>query len=164
MKQEELNHPNSALSNISFQQKSTALSLVITIGATVYYAVNMWPMHAPTLNNNAMPGGFGTLVIGTVAVIILAQIVLQSALALWAGGASAATAYEKMASLKATRNAYALLSVGVFTVIGSVFVAEPTLFYTVNIAILSFALAEIVNDASRLYYGWRQVGSEEFGN
>lgn len=163
MKQEALNHPNNDLSNISFQQKSTALSLVITIGATVYYVVNMWPMRALTLGNNAMPDGFGTLMIGTVALIIIAQIVLQSALAIWAGGASnvtqAATAHEKSAALKATRNAYALLTVGMFIVIWSVFVAELTPFYTANFAILSVALAGIVQDASRLFYGWREVGS-----
>ena len=160
MKQEALNHPNNDLNNVSFQQKSTALSLVITIGATVYYIVNMWPMRTLSLDNNAMPDGFGTLVIGTVGLIIIAQIVLQSALAIWAGAAPAATAYEKLAALKATRNACILLTVGVFIVIGSVFVAELTPFYTANFAILSFALAEIVKDASLLFYGRSQIGSK----
>ncbi|MEM7133702.1 MAG: hypothetical protein AAF702_45830 [Chloroflexota bacterium] len=158
MRQEVLNHPHNDLSNISFQQKSTALSLVITIGATVYYIVNMWPMRALTLDNNAMPDGFGTLVIGTVALIIIAQIVLQSALAIQTGTAPATTAHEKSAALKATRNAYNVLTAGIFFVIGSVFVAELALFYTANLAILSFALSEIVKDVSRLFYGRSQIG------
>ncbi|MEZ4711256.1 MAG: hypothetical protein R3A44_28920 [Caldilineaceae bacterium] len=155
MKQKALNHPNNDLSSISFQQKSTALSLVITIGATVYYIANMWPMRPSILDNDAMPDGFGTLVIGTVALIIIAQIVLQSALAIWAGAAPAATAHEKLAALKATRNAYSLLTVGIFIVFGSVFFAELAPFYTANLAILSFAFAEIVKDASQLFYKGR---------
>jgi hypothetical protein len=164
MKQETLNRSNIPLSHISFQQKSTALSLVITGSVTVYYIRGAWPMHKMALANNTLPDGFGTLVISTVALIIIAQIALQTMLAIWAGGASgatqSATAHEKSAGLKATRNAYAVLIIGIFAVISSLFSEVLTLFYTANFAIISFALAEIVKDASLLFYGRREVGSK----
>ena len=46
MKQEITNRTGNDLNNISFQQKSTGLSLVITSSATLYFVARAWPMRA----------------------------------------------------------------------------------------------------------------------
>lgn len=155
MKQETINRPPSNTFHATFQQKSTGLSLVITSSAALYYIANMWPMRSIALTNDVIPAGFGNLVLSTVALIIVAQIVLQIVLVVGAGSAPAATAHEQAATLKAKRNAYAVLIAGVLAAVGSVFLEELTPFCTANIAILSFALAEIVRLASQLIYGRR---------
>lgn len=139
----------------TFQQKSAGLSLVIINSATIYYFVNMWQMRPIALANDVIPEGYGSLVLTTVAIIILAEIVLHIVLAIGAigaGSAPAATAHEKTAVLKATRNAYGVLAFGMMAAIGSVFLEELTPFYTANLAILGFAFAEIVRLASQLFY------------
>ncbi|RME97655.1 MAG: hypothetical protein D6768_19155 [Chloroflexi bacterium] len=153
MTQKVLKIPENTVSNISFQQKSTALSLVITAGAAAYYFANMWPMRPIALENNIIPNGFGSLILGTAGLIIVTQIVLQIVLVIGAGAAPAATTDEKIATLKASRNAYAVLAVGIFAAVGTVFLDELTPFCTANLAILSFLLAEIVKSASQLFYG-----------
>ena len=153
--QEVVNHPENTLSSISFQQKSTALSLIITGSATAYYFANMWPMRSVALANDVIPAGFGSLVLNTVILIILAQIALQIVLVFGSGVAAAPTEHEKTAVLKAKRNAYGVLTFGVFAAIGSVFLEELTPFCTANLAILGFALAEIVKYVSQLFYARR---------
>ncbi|MEZ4592026.1 MAG: hypothetical protein R3D55_12925 [Chloroflexota bacterium] len=152
MNQQALNQPKNDLSNISFQQKSTALSLIITGSATAYYFANMWPMRPIALANDIIPAGYGSLVLNTITLIILAQIVLQIVLVFGSGVAAAPTEHEKTAALKAKRNAYGVLTFGIFAAIGSVFLEELTPFCTANLAILGFALAEMVKYASLLFY------------
>ncbi len=153
--QEIMNQPDNALSNISFQQKSTALSLVITSSATTYYFANMWPMRPVALANDIIPAGYGSLVLNTITLIVLAQIVLQIVLVFGSGVAAAPTEQEKVATLKAKRNAYGVLTFGIFAAIGSVFLEELTPFCTANLAILGFSLAEMVKYASQLIYARR---------
>ncbi len=151
MTQETIKHTKNTV-NATFQQKSAGLSLVIISSATIYYFVNMWPMRPIALANDVIPEGYGSLVLTTVAIIILAEIILQIVLAIGAGTTQATTAHEKTAVLKATRNAYAVLAFGVMAAIGSVFLQELTPFCTANLAILGFAFAEIVKFASQLFY------------
>ncbi len=152
MTEETMKHPSNTL-NVSWQQKSTALSLIVTSSAAIYYFVNMWPMRPTALANDVIPEGYGSLVLSTVLIIIAAQIVLQIVLAVGAGATPAASAQEKTAALKAKRNAYGVLTVGILAAIGTVFLEELTPFCTANVAILSFAAAEIVRFASQLVYG-----------
>ncbi len=112
MKQQALNQPKNELSNISFQQKSTALSLIITGSATAYYIANMWPMRPIALANDIIPAGFGSLLLTTMGLIIVAEIILQIVLVFGAGSAPEALAHEKQAALKARRNAYGVLVFG----------------------------------------------------
>jgi hypothetical protein len=154
MKQETLNRPDNALNNISFQQKSAALSLIITSSATVYYFANMWPMRPIALENDIIPAGYGNLLLTTLFLIIVAEIILQIVLVIGAGSAPAA-AHEKNAALKARRNAYGVLAFGALAAIGSVFLEELTPFCTANLAFLGLAFAEIVKFASQLFYARR---------
>jgi hypothetical protein len=139
-------------SNISFHQKSTGLSLVVIGGAAIYYFANMWPMRPIALANDAIPTGYGNLVLSTLTLIILTQIVLQTVLAIGAGSTSVAATHQKAAMHKASRNAYAVLTLGIFVAIGSVFLEELTPFCTANLVILGFLAAEIVKFASQLFY------------
>ena len=153
MKQETMNNANPSNTNFAtFQQKSTALSLIITSSATLYYFANMWPMRPLALASDVLPAGYGSLVLSTIALIIGAQIVLQIVLAVGSGNAPTATQHEKLASLKAKRLAYGVLTLGMFVAIGSVFLEELTPFCTANLAILSFAIAEVVRLAAQLFY------------
>ncbi|MCA9931145.1 MAG: hypothetical protein KC419_21820, partial [Anaerolineales bacterium] len=152
MKQETFNHPQNALSNVSFQQKSTALSLIITGSATAYYFANMWPMRPIALANDIIPAGYGNLLLNTIGLIVLAEIILQIVLVFGAGSASTAVAHEKQAALKARRNAYGVLAFGALAAIGSVFLEELTPFCTANLAFLGLAFAEVVKFASQLVY------------
>lgn len=152
MKQESLNQTDDPLSNISFHQKSTALSLIITSSATAYYIANMWRMGHIALANDSLPAGYGSLLLTTMFLIVIAEIILQIVLVIGSGSASEATAHEKMAGLKARRNAYGVLAFGVMATIGSVFLEGLTPFFTANLAILGFAFAEIVRFASQLFY------------
>lgn len=152
MKQQALNQPKNDLSNVSFQQKSTALSLIITGSATAYYFANMWPMRPIALANDIIPAGYGGLLLTTMGLIILAEIILQIVLVFGAGSAPAAGVHEKQAALKARRNAYGVLAFGALAAIGSVFLEELTPFCTANLAFLGLAFAEIVKFASQLFY------------
>ncbi|MCB1718831.1 MAG: hypothetical protein KDK05_27165 [Candidatus Competibacteraceae bacterium] len=152
MTQETLNHPENTLNNMSFQQKSTVLSLVITGSATAYYIANMWPMRPIALANDIIPAGYGSLLLTTISLIVLAEIILQIVLVFGAGSAPTAVAHEKQAALQARRNAYGVLAFGALAAIGSVFLEELTPFCTANLAFLGLAFAEVVKFASQLFY------------
>lgn len=153
MKQESIHPPNSNAFNASFQLKSAGLSLVITSSAALYFIARVWPMRSAALTTGNLPAGYGNLVLITLALIIIAQIVLQTVLAIGAGSAETATATEQMVALKARRNAYFVLAASMVTVIASIFIETLSLFDTANLAILGLALAEIVQIVSQLLYG-----------
>jgi len=153
--QETMNQSEKALRTISFQQKSTILSLIITGSATAYYIANMWPMRPIALANDIIPAGYGSLLLTTMGLIILAEISLQIVLVFGAGSAPEALAHEKQAALKARRNAYGVLAFGALAAIGSVFLDELTPFCTANLAFLGLAFAEIMKFASQLFYARR---------
>ena len=97
---------------------------MITIGATIYYFVNMWPMQPIAVADNIIPAGYDNLVLNTVKLFILSQVMQYILLAISSGSAVAATAHEKMAALKATRNAYGMLTFGLLAAVASFFWGE----------------------------------------
>ena len=153
--QDFINQPENVLNKLSFQQKSTALSLIITGSATAYYIANMWPMRPIALANDIIPAGYGSLLLTTIGLIVIAEIILQIVRGFGAGSAPAALAHERQAALKARRNAYGVLAFGALAAIGSVFLEELTPFCTANLAFLGLALAENVKFASQLFYARR---------
>lgn len=138
--------------DISFHQKSTGLSLVITTSTTAYYIANMWPMRPIALATDTIPAGFGSLLLSSVLTIIIAQIVLQIVLTIGSGSAPEATAHERRAEQKAQSHAFYVLVVGVLAAVGTIFFDELTVFYTANIAIVSLFFAEIVKLSLQLVY------------
>ena len=155
MKQEIMNRSDHGLSNISFQQKSTGLSLVITSSATFYFIAKAWPMRPAAVVSDTIPAGYGGLVLTTLILLIVAQIVLQAVLAIGQGTIESVSEVAQTAALKAKRNAYFVLVVGMLTAVGSIFAETLTPFDTANLVILGLALAEIVHAASQLFYARR---------
>ena len=152
MTQELLNRSNQDMTQMSFQQKSTLLSLVITISAALYYFVNAWQLQPDSEAIGMIPDSFGSLVLNTAVVITLTQIVLQIVLAFGSGSAPAKTAHEVQASLKSQRNAYFVLALTLFLGIAS-FWGDTIPFHSVELLIIGFVLSEIVKLASQLFYG-----------
>jgi len=154
MSQEILNRSNQDMTQMSFQQTSTLLSLIITIGTALYYFVNAWQMQPDSEAIGMIPESYGSLVLNTAVIITLAQIVLQIVLAFGSGSAPAKTAHEVQASLKSQRNAYFVLAFTLFLGITS-FWGDTILFHSVELLIIGFVLSEIVKLASQLFYGRR---------
>ncbi|MCB9111656.1 MAG: hypothetical protein H6634_10450 [Anaerolineales bacterium] len=155
MAQETLSRNTGLAFRSSFHQKGTTLSLMITVGATVYYFVSMWSMQPVAVANNIIPPGYGELVLNTVKLFILSQAMQYILLAVSSGSAVAATDHEKMAAIKAARNAYSVLTLGLLAAIASFFWGELVPFYTIDLSIMGFALSEIVKFASQLFYARR---------
>lgn len=152
MQQETMKRTDGNTFSPSFQQKSAGLSLVITGSAALYFIARAWPMRPAALAGDIIPAGYGGLVLTTLFLIIVAQIVLQTVLAVGAGSATPATAAAQVAALKARSNAYFVLVMGMLAAVASVFLNALTPFDTANLAILGLALAEIVKFASQLYF------------
>ncbi len=155
MKQETINRSNYGLSNISFQQKSAGLSLVIISSAALYFIASVWPMRPAAVASDAIPAGYGGAVVTTLLLIIVAQIVLQAVLAVGQGNVDAASTAEQAAALRARRNAYFVLTAAALAAVGSIFVTALTSFDTANVIVVGLALAEIVQSASQLFYARR---------
>lgn len=154
MPQEILNRSNQDMTQMSFHQKSTLLSLIITTSTALYYFANAWQLQPDSEAPGMIPESFGSLVLSTAVIIALTQIVLQSVLAIGSGSTPPRTAHEVQASLKSQRNAYFVLAFTLFLGITS-FWGDTILFHSVELLIIGFVLSEIVKLASQLFYGRR---------
>ncbi|MCB0074055.1 MAG: hypothetical protein KDE20_21470 [Caldilineaceae bacterium] len=149
--------PNNTL-NASFQQKSTAVSLVVILSAAAFTFFRLWQMaQSPEAlqATSALPAGFWPLMIGMVILIVVMQIVLQTVLVIGQGSANPPTAHEKMAAQKASRNAYYVLATGVFGVFASLLFG-PSPFVMGSLLLVALILAESVKFASQLVYAGAQ--------
>ena len=146
MNQKSIIHKNSSKITASFQQKSSGVSLVIINTIAIYYFIKVVEM---ARQGDAMPVGFGQLVLTTLILIVVAEIVLQTVLTIGVGSASAPTQRDREAAAKAKLNGYRVLAIGTLATFGSVFF-DATPFMMANIALLAFVLAEITRFASQL--------------
>jgi len=152
MNQETINRSNNSMNNISFQQKSAGVSLVITSSVALYFIARVWPMRPAAVASDALPAGYGGVVITTLILIVVAQIVLQAVLTIGQGDVESVGAAEQAATHKARRNAYFVLAVAAVAAVGSTFAQALTIFDTANVVVVGLALAEIVQSASQLFY------------
>ncbi|MEA4908975.1 MAG: hypothetical protein VB089_15235 [Anaerolineaceae bacterium] len=141
--------------DLSFHQKSAAVSLFVISVAAIHYFVQVLPMRSVALAGTPIPEGYAALVLGTLGLVVLTQIGLQIVLVIGHGSAPKAGLQEQLAALKARRNAYMVMMVGVLAVLGLLFVNFPA-FCMANFAVLSLLLAEITHYASQLFY-YRRV-------
>lgn len=144
----------------SFYQLSTGLSLIITGVVTLYFAIDVGSLWSGAIANNVIPAGYGRLVLTTIVILVVTQIILQTVLSIGAGGVAPLTSHEKLATQKATQISYTLLALILFVAIGSLLQAEPVLFFTVNLLILGFVLAEMVKYSAQLIYVRRSAERE----
>ena len=110
------------------------------------------PMRPAAVASDALPAGYGGVVITTLILIVVAQIVLQAVLAIGQGNVESVGAAEQAAAHQARRNAYFVLAVAAVAAVGSTFVQALTIFDTANVVIVGLALAEIVQSVSQLFY------------
>ena len=146
---------------MAFRQKSIGISLFVVGSSAIYYGIRVAEMMQTTpligraATASPLPTGFVPLVISVVVALVIVEIVLQSVLAIGQGQLATATTRDKEVTLKATRNSYYLLITGVIAVVASSLLGMHQ-FFTVNLLLGAFVLAEIVKLISQLVY-YRQA-------
>lgn len=158
MKQTTINSNQNATGNIapklSFQQKSMGISLVVIVSAAAFYFLRvaqmiqadaMWQMSVP------FPAGYWQIAIATVVLIIVAEVILHTAVTIQTGQAPTATPRDNHVTARSKSNAYNVLAVGAAVTVGSMFFALSP-FVIGNLLLLFFVIAEVTRYASQLYY------------
>jgi hypothetical protein len=152
MQQKTMNQRDRAKVGGSFREKSAGISLVVIAVIAIYYGVNLYELFQAGVSQ---PTGIWQLALGTLILIIVVEAVLQIVLVIGAGHVSAITQRDQDVALKAKRNAYTLLVVGVLATFGSLFFGATSLVMA-HLALLAFVLAELTKYASQLVY-YRQA-------
>ncbi len=134
--------------NAPFRVKSAGVSLVIILIVGLYYLANVLPMLSSAAT---VPDGALSLVVTTVALVIGIEVVLQIVLFIGAGQVEDRTAGDEIVTARASRNAYSVLTVGVFATFGSLFFGYSP-FQMGSILLLAFVLAEVVKFGSQIVY------------
>lgn len=143
--------------NAPFRAKSAGVSLVVVFIVGMYYFANALPLFP---SPEAVPEGAISLFITTIALIIVAEIVLQIVLFIGAGQIEDRTRRDDTITALASRNAYLVLTLGVFATFGSIF-AGFTPFAVGSVLLLAFLLAEVVKFASQVLHYQRLAQSSE---
>lgn len=141
--------------NISFQEKSIWVSLVATILIFGFYFIKAFNVFSSANTPNESLIG---LFIAVIVLSIVAQIVLQSVLAIAYRKEAEGSEDERdnIIELKATRISYFVLAIGVWFAGFSIF-AIPSSLATANIILFFFLLAEIVGFSTQLFFYRRGV-------
>lgn len=152
MSQKIMNGRNQQL-NAPFRAKSAGVSLltILTIGS--YYVANVLTLLP---SDESVPDGTLNLTITAIALVIFVEVVLQIVLFIGAGQIENRTERDEAIAAQASRNAYIVLTVGIFATFGSMF-ASFTPFEMGSILLTTFLLAESVKFASQLVYYRRSV-------
>ncbi|MBI1281522.1 MAG: hypothetical protein GC179_25570 [Anaerolineaceae bacterium] len=134
--------------NIPFRVKSAGVSMVTILIIGCYYIANLLSLLP---SGEAVPDGALKLMITAAVLIIVVEIVLQIVLFIGAGQIEKRTKRDDDIASQASRNAYLVLTMGVFATIGSLF-AGHTPFEMSSILLLAFLLAEVVKFGSQMVY------------
>jgi hypothetical protein len=140
-----------SLADTSFHAKSAGVSLVVVMTIGIFYFGRLLQLDA---SGASLPEGFLSLVLTTILLLIVVESVLQIVLVIGVGRVSAVTQRDRSIGLQATRNVYAVMSVGVVITFGMLFF-NPSLFIMGNILLLTFMLAEITKSVAQII-GYRQ--------
>jgi len=152
MKQTTTAPKTGSVTNGSFQQKSAGVSLIVIVATGMYYfmkVIELLQAGAPFEAGSNLPDGYWQLAVGTLVLIIVVEATTQTVLAIGAGRIPALTERDIEAALKAKRNAYAVLAVGVFMTVGCLFLI-PSPFVIGNVLLLFFISAEVVRYVSQI--------------
>ncbi len=141
--------------NLSFQEKSTWVSLVTTVVVSAIYFSKVYPILKLEPGN---PVGLVKLFVGMTILYILISAVLHSVLAIHKHKEAAAGADErdKLIELKAFRNAYFALIFGLFHVGAYAFFHTSTA-VIIHLALAAFVLSQIVGYITQIYHYRRGV-------
>ncbi|MEQ8677770.1 MAG: hypothetical protein RLP44_23325 [Aggregatilineales bacterium] len=148
MSQQTMNHRHKQEINAPFRAKSAGVSLVAVLLIGIYYIANVIALLP---DEQAVPEGALGLTISSIVLIIVVEIVLQIVLFIGAGRIEDRTERDEVIAAKASRNAYLVMTAGVFATFASMF-AELTPFEMASLLLTVFLIAEIVKFASQLFY------------
>ena len=142
-----MNRPQQSL-NGPFRAKSAGVSLVVILIIGLYFVANAIALLP---GDQAVPDGALSLVITTLVLVIVVESALQIVLFIGAGRIEARTTRDDSIAAQASRNAYHVLTVGVFVTFGSM-LAGFTPFSMGSLLLLAFLLADLVKYASQVVY------------
>lgn len=134
--------------NAPFRVKSAGVSLVTILIVGCYYFANLLTLLP---SGEGVPEGALNLMITTILLIIVVEAVLQIILFIGAGQIEKRTGHDDSIAARASRNAYLVLTLGVFATLGSMFVGFA-LFEVISILLLAFMVAEVVKFGSQIVY------------
>lgn len=146
MSQQTIHHKQEI--NAPFRAKSAGVSLIAMLIIGLYYFANVIALLP---SDEAVPDGALSLAITAVTLIVVMEAALQIVLFIGAGKIEVRTERDDVIAAKATRNAYLLMTAGVFATFASTF-AGFTPFEMGSVLLLAFLLAETVKFASQLVY------------
>ena len=153
MSQEVTNRSSRQTINAPSRVKSAGVSLVTILMIGMYYVANLISLLP---SDEIVPDGALNLVITSLVLIIVVEAALQIVLFIGAGRIENRTDRGEAISSRASRNANAILILGVFATFGSMFIGF-TPFEMGSILLLAFLLAEIVKFASQIVYYQRST-------
>ena len=134
--------------NAPFRVKSAGVSLVVVLAIGSYFIANLLTMLP---SDESVPDGALSLTLNTIVLIAVVEAGLQTVLFIGAGKVEDSSEHDTTVAAKAARNAYLVLTVGVFAAFASMF-ADFTPFDMGSLLMSTFLLAEIVKFASQIVY------------
>ncbi len=134
--------------DLSYQEKSILGSLLaVAVVFGYYFASVLRDIGRPEFDGNSLP--IGRLVLAVVAIVVI-EIVYHIVLAL-ESKPEPKDERDTLIASKAYRNAYFVLSTGIFMVMCAVMLAFKP-FLTVNLVLFVWVLAELAQFATQLFY------------
>ncbi|MCB9450145.1 MAG: hypothetical protein H6672_01830 [Anaerolineaceae bacterium] len=148
---------------MTYQEKTTTVSLVSTLLIFGFYLVNVLPlMQAETINSTAIFSLWATIIVLSVIVNIVSSILtlivfnIIQMIRTHEEESDIMDERDKLIGLKGTRNSYVVFSLGV--VISMVtLVMNMSSLVMFNLLVVSGLVAQIVGDITRLYLYRRGV-------
>ena len=134
--------------NAPFRVKSAGVSLVIVLAIGSYFIANLLTVLP---SDQAIPDGALSLTIITIVLIVVVEATLQIVLFIGAGRIEDPSEHDTTVTAKAARNAYLMITVGIFATFASMF-ADFTPFEMGSLLMCTFLLAEIIKFASQIVY------------
>lgn len=142
--------------NMSFQEKSIWISLVVTTIIFGYYFVKAFDVFLNPFSNNP---GLVSLLMGVVILTIIVEIILQTILSIFSKKEASAGNDErdKIIKFKSFRISYFILIFGAWVAVISLLVPKSTTLFMANIIIFFSILSELFGFVTQLIYYRRGV-------
>jgi len=138
--------------NAPFRVKSAVVSLISVLAIGAYFVSNLLALLP---SDELVPDGVLSITIVTIMLIVIVEVILQAVLFIGAGRIEEQSKQDEVVAAKASRNAYHVLTIGVFTTFTSMF-ADFTPFEMGILLMITFLIAEMVKFASQIVF-YRQI-------
>ena len=139
------------LSNVTFEEKSTWVSLATTV---FIYAMYFSQVFEGLMNNSLNKGEVAGLFIGSVVTMIIIQVVLQIILAARNSKEASRSGDERdrLFAMKAGYTSDWVLSFGVLIIAVHIFLNDLNSLWTANLLFLLFVVSQVVCYVMTLFY------------